>query len=141
MNVFQRLRDFVANGNSIVVTGGIMSQIFLNRNFLTQVRSSTAAFLFALHLEQFLRVAFAPLNSAGAYLRSSSRSWSQYRATTTTAHSVSTSGSRRPLQRAAPSSTSSVSTFSSRWAIMFMQLNLDRFPLSRGLCSTRWMAA
>jgi hypothetical protein len=71
MNVFQRLRDFVANGNSIVVTGGIMSQIFLNRNFLTQVRSSTAAFLLALHLEQFLRVAFAPLNSAGAYLRSS----------------------------------------------------------------------
>jgi len=33
----QRLRDFVANGNSIVVTGGIMSQIFLNRNFLTQL--------------------------------------------------------------------------------------------------------
>ena len=102
MIVFQRLRDFVANGNSIVVTGGIMSQIFLNRNFLTQVgSSSTAAFLFALHLEQFLRVAFAPPNSAGAYLLSSSRSWSQYRATTTTAHSVSTSGSRRPLQRAA----------------------------------------
>jgi hypothetical protein len=33
----QRLRDFVANGNTIVVTGGIMSQLFLNRNFLTQV--------------------------------------------------------------------------------------------------------
>jgi hypothetical protein len=37
MLVVQRLRDFVANGNSIVVTGGTMSQIFLNRNFLTQV--------------------------------------------------------------------------------------------------------
>ena len=39
IRVLQRLRDYVANGNSIVVTGGIMSQIFLNRNFLTQVRS------------------------------------------------------------------------------------------------------
>ena len=82
MLVFQRLRDFVANGNSIVVTGGIMSQIFLNRNFLTQVRSSTAAFLFALDLEQFLRVAFAPSNSAAltyALLRAAGASIRQLR--------------------------------------------------------------
>jgi hypothetical protein len=37
------MRDFVANGNSIVVTGGTMSQIFLNRNFLTQVCCNVAS--------------------------------------------------------------------------------------------------